>query len=124
MAYPSDRETAYLIDFVAFIDPALLALPTSPIVPDPPSFQPLSTTPDRYSRGLAAESWSPTDLRQEALGGDASINSIGHTSSNRRQQGEYHRRKFSHTTLTGSQYHFPNIELTATKASKMLDRKC
>src|SRR5437762_1582092 len=103
MDYPSDRETVFRIDFDTFIDPTLLALPTAPAFPYPPPSQRLSTTPDRHSHGLAAESWSPIDLRQEALGGDPPINPTGHTSSDRRQQRECHRRKFSHTTLTGSQ---------------------
>ena len=88
---PSDRETAFRIDF---IDPALLALPTPLAFPDPPPSQSLSTTSDRHSRGLADESWSPIDSRQEALDEDPSINSAGHVNSNRRQQRECHRNKF------------------------------
>ena len=105
MYCPSDLETPFQSDFDHFIDPALLALPAAPAGPDPPSSQPLSTTPERHGYGLAAEPCFPTNLRQD-FDENPPINSTSHMNSTRRPKREFHRRKFS-SALTGSQHHFP-----------------
>ena len=105
MDYPSGQETTFQRDFDDFIDPALLALPAPPAVPGRRPSHPFSTIPEHHRHGLAAESSSPTNLRQGLLGGNPPVKSAGHTSSNRRQNREFRRHEFSHTTLTGTQYH-------------------